>query len=294
MAFEALPGIKIIDPSTKQAFIIADYFSVYTNYENKEEVPVIYKWGDLRSVTETKDAFILADGVVEYVISKKLIPDQAVQIRARAIIEGAISANPNINYKYGRRILPPKTLCSNCEIPPEAYVATGVYQENEINNSNIILHYPGLDRVLWVFAIAATIATFILQLIFFGGITGLPSVILYAVIALFGGAAVGMTTYLFFAFWAKTLYGKILKEDFALLEEITFVVCNEGFMAAETEVYDFSDIIRWHQVEYFIETNHVYIIFNKNKAVFWLPKRLFPKELHKELGDFIADRLLLK
>jgi hypothetical protein len=78
------------------------------------------------------------------------------------------------------------------------------------------------------------------------------------------------------------------------LEEITVVVCEEGFIAAETEVYDFSDIVHWHKVEYFIETNHVYIVFHKGGAVFWLPKRLFPKNLHQELGDFIADRLQQK
>jgi hypothetical protein len=43
-----------------------------------------------------------------------------------------------------------------------------------------------------------------------------------------------------------------------------------------------------------METNHMYIIFSDNKAVFWMPKRLFPKEVHGELGDYIADRLLQK
>jgi hypothetical protein len=43
-----------------------------------------------------------------------------------------------------------------------------------------------------------------------------------------------------------------------------------------------------------METNHMYIIFSDTKAVFWMPKRLFPKEVHNELGNFIADRLLQK
>ena len=291
MAFEALPGVKIDDPRGNRAFIIADLFSVY---ENESETPKVYKWSDFKSVSETKDAFILNNGSSEFNIPKDWIRDPAVFIRVRAIIEGAIAGDPDIEYKYGKRILPPKTLCNSCEIPPEAYVANGSYIESEINNSNVTLKNPQLDKLIWVFALVALFITLAVQAVFFGDITDISSLLLYLVIAVFAGGAAGMSAYLFSAYGAKTLYGKILKEDPALSEDITFVVCEKGFMAAETEVYDFSDIINWHQVEYFIETNHVYIIFSRNKAVFWLPKRLFPKEMHRELGDFIADRLVQK
>ncbi|MCL1903217.1 MAG: YcxB family protein [Oscillospiraceae bacterium] len=291
MSFESLSGVKINDSETKRAFIIADFFSVC---ESDEGVPRIYKWSDFQSVTETRDFFSLKSGADEFEIQKSLIRDPAVLIRVRAIIEGAIADNPNIDYKHGKRILPPKTLCSGCEIPTEAYVATGAYMEREINNSNITLHNPGFDKLIWVFAVFAAILVLALQFIFWGDITDISNLLVYTVISVFAGGIAGMTAYLFCAYGAKTLYGRILKDDPALLEDITFVICDKGFMAAETEVYDYSDIIRWNQVEYFIETKHVYIVFNKNKAVFWLPKRLFPKDIHKELGDFIADRLLQK
>ncbi|MCL1789683.1 MAG: YcxB family protein [Oscillospiraceae bacterium] len=291
MSFESLPGIKINDPNTNLAFIIADFFSVY---ENEDEVPKIYKWQDFQSITESRNAFIFKSITEEFNIPKELIRDPAALIRVRAIIEGAITDNPGIEYKHGKRILPPKTLCTGCEIPSEAYVATGAYKESEINNSNITLHNPGFDKLIWIFAIFAAALVFTLQFLFWGNITDLSNLLMYTVISVFAGGVAGMSAYLFCAYGAKTLYSKILKDDPALLEEITFIICDKGFMAAETEVYDFSDIIRWHQVEYFIETKHVYIIFNRDKAVFWLPKRLFPKELHQELGDFIADRLLQK
>ena len=295
MAFESLPGVKINDPDNKKTFIIADFFSVY---DNDEEIPNIYKWADFNYIAETKDAFILKiNGTPavarEFVIDKELLTVPNM-IRIRAIIEGVVAANPNIEYKYGKRILPTKDLCTGFEIPNEAYIATGAYKENEINNSNIILQNTGFDRLLWIFAPIAAIFVLIIQIIFFKNIDDISNIIKYLVIALFAGVATGMSIYLFCVFSAKTLYNKILKEDPALLEEITFVVCEEGFIAAESEVYDYSDIIHWHQVAYFIETNHVYIIFNRNKAVFWLPKRLFPKELHQEIGNFIADRLLQK
>lgn len=289
MAFESLQGIKINDFNENRAYIVADFFSVYEKADDSQVLPLIYKWSDFTTITENRDAFILDNGVRVFRISKNLIPDPAVQIRIRAVLEGAVAANSKIEYRYGRRILPLKTIAVSCEIPPEAYIATGGYRENEINNANVILQLSGFDRLMWFLIPIATIAAFAAQMLFFGGIGS--NIVKYLIISVFSGVAVGLSAYLFCVFAAKTLYGKILREDPALLEEITFVVCDDGFIAVESEVYDFSDIIGWHEVAYFIETTHVFIIFSNNKAVFWLPKRLFPKELHKELGDFIADKL---
>jgi len=299
LAFESLPGIKITDYENKQTFIIADFFSVYENNQDSDEVPKIYKWSDFAAIIESKDAFtfkISANGNggtsdIEFVIPMELIPDPASHIRIRAIVEGVVAKNPQIEYKYGRRILPPKTLCAGCEIPPEAYVTTGAYKESEINNSNVILQGPRFDKLMWIFTPIMLVAAFIAQAFYFGEMREVTNILKYLVIAVLAGGVAGVSVYLFCSYSAKTLYRKILKEDPALLEEITFVICDEGFIAAETEVFDFSDIIHWYQVDYFIETNHMYIIFSRNGAVFWLPKRLFPKELHHELGDFIADKL---
>jgi hypothetical protein len=298
MAFESLPGVKINDVDNERAYIFADFFSVYENTQDPEELPKIYKWSDFVSIAENRDAFLLKTGEigsnppVSFNIAKDLIPDPATQIRIRAIIEGAIAANPKTEYVYGRRILPLKTICVSCEIPPEAYIATGGYRESEINNANVILKNSGFDKLIWIFAPFATVLTLVLQLFFFEEI--LANLLVICVISLFTGFATGLSIYLFCIYGAKTLYGKILKDDPALLEEITFVVCEDGFIACESEVYNFSDIIKWHEVAYFIETTHLFIVFSNNKAVFWLPKRMFPKELHKELGDFIADKLQQK
>jgi len=296
LAFESQPGVKIKSADTKQIFIIADYFSVY---EKGEENPNIYEWSKFASVAETKDAFTLNTGTKTYRIPKKIIPDPAVQLRVRAIIEGVVAAYPHIEYTYGMRILPPKFLCVGCEIPPDAYVAVGSYKEKEVNNSNVVLLSAGLDKaVLFVFPIVALAVFTVLWFVWgkdaIGTTKGLNNLIKFIPISLFAGAGAAMTVYLVCAFAAKTLYSRILREDPALLEEITFVVCEEGFIAAESEVFDFSDIIRWSETAFFIETNHAYIVFKNRKAVFWLPKRLFPKDIHKELSDFIADKLQQK
>jgi hypothetical protein len=301
MAFESLPGVKITDLTANRAYIVADFFSVYENaFDAPGEIPLIYKWSDFSVISETRDAFILEGGSSSsktpnaasgkvFRIPKDIIPDVASQIRIRAILEGVIASNPRIEYRHGRRILPPKTVCVGCEIPPEAYIATGGYRENEINNSNVILKNSGFDKLMWGFIPIATIAAFIAQALFIGELR--ENILQFTVVSVFTGIAAGLSIYLFCVYSAKTLYAKILREDPAVLEEITFVVCEEGLMAAESEVYDFSDIIKWHEVDYFIETDKVFIIFFNTKAVFWLPKRLFPKELHKELGDFIAEKL---
>ncbi|MCL2036009.1 MAG: YcxB family protein [Oscillospiraceae bacterium] len=299
MAFESISGVRINDQNANRAFVFADYFSVYEDLQNVEEIPMVFNWGDFTAIAETKNEFVLDNGVRVFNIPKSLIDDPVTLIRVRAIVEGAIAANPGIDYKFGKRILPPKNLCIGYEVPVDAYIAIGAYRENEINNSNVVLKYSGFDKLIWIFSPIVAIAAFVLQMLFFGSFAGESegvnsNLLQILVISLFAGLAVGMSIYLFCIYGAKTLYGKILREDPAVLEEITFVVCEEGFMAAESEVYDLSSIIRWQQVAYFVETTHVYIIFTGNKAVFWLPKRLFPKELHKELGDFIEGKLLQK
>ncbi|MDR0197557.1 MAG: YcxB family protein [Oscillospiraceae bacterium] len=286
MAFESLPGVKIKSADEKQTFIIADFFSVY---EKGNEIPDIYKWTDVISVTENRDVFIIVTNVKTYRISKASVPDSLTLLTVRAIIEGAIAVSPGVEYSFGKRILPPKTLCVGCEIPTDAYVATGAYAEKEVNNSNVVLLSAGLDRIIWTIFPLATIAMFAILSVFWGDV--LNNLIKFIPISLFAGGAVAMVFYLVCAFGAKTLYGRILRDDPALLEEITFVVCDEGFIAAESGIYDFSEIISWNESAYFIETNHVYIVFKNKKAVFWLPKRLFPKDKHSELSDFIADRL---
>jgi len=294
LAFESQPGVKVKSPDTKQTFIIADYFSVY---EKDEEEPTVYEWPRITAASENRESFLITvDGKITYRIPKKAIPDPGVQLRVRAIVEGVIASHPHIEYSYGMRILPPKTLCVGCEIPGDAYVATGAYRDKEINNSNVVLLNSGMDKVVMAAFPLVSIAAFaFLAAFFWNDIFGhWLNTLKFASISLFAGGAAAMVIYLFCAFAAKTLYARILREDPAILEEITFVICEEGFIAAETEVYDYSDIIRWSETAFFIETNHAYIVFKNRKAVFWLPKRLFPKDMHKELSDFIADRLQQK
>jgi hypothetical protein len=304
LAFESLPGVKIKDPEAKRTYIIADFFSVYAGYNHTDgedhSLPDIYNWSDFCSIAETRSSFVFKTAKKdthpghEFVIPAKLVPDPAVWLRLRAIIEGAIAANSDVEYSYGRRILPPKTLCTGCDVSREAYIATGIYEEAEINNSNVVFLNPYLDKLIWLFGPLAMIGAFVFQMFYFGDIWSTVNLLTYAVIALLFGGVAGITAYLLSAYAAKTLYRRLVKEDPALMEEITFVVCEEGFIATESRLYNFSDIVHWHKATYFMETNHMYIIFSDTKAVFWMPKRLFPKDVHGELGDFIADRLLQK
>jgi hypothetical protein len=230
----------------------------------------------------------------EFVLRADAIPDPRAWLRVRGIIEGAVAANPEIEYSHGKRILPPKSLCSGCDISTDSYIATGIYEEGEINNSNVVFLNPYLDKLIWAFAPITAITAFILQVLYFGDVWNTANMISYGVIALMFGAAIGISAYLFSAYAAKTLYRRLVKEDPALMEEITFVICEHGFIAAESRLYDFSDIIHWQEAAYFMETSHMYMIFCNSKSVFWMPKRLFPKDVHQEVGDFIADRILCK
>lgn len=289
MAFEALPGVKIISHANEKTYIISDFFSVYSK---EQALPRIYSWSEIVSIAEGRFDFTIATVEDTYKIAKTEIVDVNKLLQIRALLEGAVAAHPKILYSHQRRILPPKTIYRHCDVSANCYSATGVYNEREISYSNVILLNTRLSRVFWIISALTILGVFLILYLAVGDIAA--NWLYYIPISAFSGLAVTMFFYIACAIIAKYIYAALLKVDPALMQEITFILCNEGFAAIESKVNTNSDLIRWSEAAYFIETNYVYIIFKNKKAVFWLPKRLFPKEKHKELSNFIASRLQQK
>jgi hypothetical protein len=103
-----------------------------------------------------------------------------------------------------------------------------------------------------------------------------------------------MLVFLVCAVIANFHYAYLYKTDPALSEEVTFSISSAGFAAVESHLYSGSEFIPWHEANYFIETNNIFIVYKHNKAVFWLPKRLFSKEVQTEISNFIHTRLVQK
>lgn len=289
MAFESIPGVKVVSRSAESTYIFGDFFAVYTKGDVS---PRIYNWQDINSVQETRTDIIITAAENVYKISKSYIPDVRKFLAVRAVIEGAIAANPAIEYSYTKRILPSKIYYRNCDTPSNAYTASGVYNEKEISYSNVILLNARMGKFFLVISVLVVIIAFLICHFFIGGTE--KNWTYFLPISIFSGVIIAMFVYLVCAITAKYIYASLLRTDPALTQSITFVVCSEGFAAIETCLYNATDLIKWEEAAYFIETNYVYIIFKNKKAVFWLPKRLFNKEDQTQLSNFIANKLQQK
>jgi len=285
MAFESVPGIRVTSKATGQTFIIGDYFAAVEN-----SVTQIYNWCDIVAVTENEREFEIVTNTEPYFISKTAVPDIKVQLAIRTIIEGQIAVHPNIAHKYDKRILPIKSLYVNCDPSDDAYIATGAYSEKEINYSNVTLAAANIGKIIWIVFAAVAVLSFITANTFFGRFA--DNWLKFTAISVFGGGISAMFVYMIHAIVARNIYSRFFRYDASIVQPITFVVCEEGFAAVESDVYTFSDLIQWSQAPYFIETNYMFIIFNDKNTLFWLPKRLFPIETQNKLSDFISNHLL--
>ncbi|MDR2558916.1 MAG: hypothetical protein LBC86_05150 [Oscillospiraceae bacterium] len=289
MAFESLPGVKVASYASEQTFVVGDFFAVYLK---SEENPTIYRWTEVKSITENKTDFIINAAGIVYKIPKLNIPDEKKLLNLRGVLEGAASFNPDIEYSHQKRILPPKYLYLNGDPGETPYTVNGYYKEREINLSNAILLNTRLGNMFKLIAFAAIVSIFAV-LHFFWGDTA-QNWFWFLPISVFSGGIAVMLVYLVCAVIANYHYAHLYKTDPALSEEITFTVSTAGFSAVESHLFTNGEFIPWEEANYFIETNNVFIIYKHNKAVFWLPKRLFTKEIQMEISGFIHERLVQK
>jgi len=289
MAFESLPGVKVYAHTAEQTFVVGDFFAVY---RNNEEIPTIYRWAEVKIITENRTDFTVTAGGITYRIPKNCLPDVRKLLNLRGVFEGAISANPSIEYFYQKRILPPKYLYLSGDLSEAPYTVNGVYKEREINFSNVILLNTRLGKVFKIIAFLTIVSIFAFLHFSYGNTR--ENWFWFMPISIFSGGIAAMLVYLVCALIANFHYAHLFKTDPALSEEITFTISADGFSAVESHLYTGNEFIPWHEANYFIETNSVFIVYKHNKAVFWLPKRLFTKEIQIEISDFIHARLIQK
>jgi hypothetical protein len=287
LAFESLPGVKVTCRDTEQTFIAGDFFAVF----NKgNDIPAIYRWNQVKSINENKAEFIIAAGENTYKIFKSCFPDEKKFLNFRGVIESAVSHNAGIEYTHLKRILPPKNLFLTGDISSAPYKATGFYKEREINFSNVILLNTRLGKLFKILALITIVAIFtILHFTVEGGVQ--KNWIWFAPISFFSGGISVMLVYLVCAVIANYHFSLLFKIDPAVCEEIAFAVSEEGFAAVENFLNSDYEFIPWGEANYFIETNSVFIVYKHNKAVFWLPKRLFEKPEQQEITKFISTKL---
>lgn len=285
MAFESVSGQKVFSSATGFTYIFGDYFVIF---RGDSDVPEIYEWKSVSSVTENRGNISISVGLSTFHIESAAFSSEEQFLTVRAIIEGHIAEYPDIRYKFNQRILPLKYLYRNIDAS-NAYVMRGVYEEKVINQSNISLVSARFGRVIFVFAI-------MLMAIFFMIIAGImgnlqDNWIFCLPLSIFFGIIVSVIVYLIIGAVARHKYSSVQKADPATTQEITVVVAPEGFAAVESAVYTAHDLIPWNEANFFIETHVGLVVLRDNKSVFWLPKSFMPKNQQAGIYNLIASKV---
>ncbi len=273
MAFETIKGQKVYSSATGRTFIFSDYFTVFFN---DNTIPEIYKWSDIRQITEKPGSFTVFTSDDEYEIPADAFSSDEQFLAVRAIIEGQISEYPSIKYKSTRRILPLKYLYKSAYINDNAYFMKGFYSEKDINSCNISLTSTKYNRFIVLGCVL--IAIIIFSILCANNHRGQTNWLFFIPIALFSATIVGIVSYLVLAVYARTKYLRLQKSDPATSQEITIALTPEGFCAVESINYTGCDLIPWGEASFFIETHAGLVIIRDNKSVFWLPRSFIPKE----------------
>lgn len=287
MAFDLLKGEKIYVSQTALTFIFGDYFSVF---EDASDIPRIYPWDAVKGYTERPQelAFTMDDGET-YTVPKNAFADSEQLIRCRTIAEGQLSAGV---CRLSQRIIPPKYNYTAAEPPEVSFSASGYYIEKDINSGSAANIYAVTAKYLWL--VAAVV--FVLVLLLLNAVLGDldKNWYYYTPIALFSGIGAAVIVCVILGIVSKFRYSEFVKRDVSAMEEIVLVVAREGFAATERCVYTGVELIPWTRASYQFETKTTIVIICKDKTVCWIPKRLFPKNVQRELASFVASNVQSK
>lgn len=285
MAFCDLKPVRVFEENAGCTIIIGDAFAVYSFGTDR---PVVYSWDMMEHVTEDRRNLIFDTGKTVYKISKKCFSAREDYFRALAIVE-SMRREYQFPYSHENRVLPVKDTYIECMIGKDAYIGEAMIDENETAAAFVMLMNVKLVKLLWLIAVLIMLAAFaVLHLIF--GVTR-DNILYFIPISVAIGGIITLVVYLICHAIARSQYQKLSGNDPAAEEVITFAVCNDGFAACESCVCDCQEIVPWKAVDYFIETDKIYILYKDGKAVVYMPKKAFDKKYIGGISDMISLHL---
>ena len=282
MAFCDLRPVRISDEAAGYTYVIGDVFAVYMF---GVERPVVYSWDMLESVTVNRKGMIFATEDTTYTISLKMFPHSDDYFRALAIVECA-RRNDAFVYHHEKRMYPLKDKYVEIAAGKDAYFGEMEMDENDAAATFIMLMNFRLIKILWLVAI------FIMLVIFgalhlFVGITR-DNLLYFIPISFAGGGIVTLLVYIICHSIARGKFKALADSDLAVQEAVTFVVSKYGFACCESSIYDGRELVPWSEVDYFIESDKMFILYRSGAAIAYIPKRAFDKKYIGGIADIIA------
>lgn len=285
MAFSDLKPVSAGDDKTGFTYIIGSVFAIY---KMGLPTPVVYSWDMIKSALVNRREIVLTTDKESFRISYKMFGSIEDELRAIAVIE-CRQREFGFPYQHEKRLFPLKSMYRECSPGKDAYTGEGLLDEAETAAAFIMLLNFRLMKFLWLVALLIALVTF--------GILNLTvginrDNILYLIpISAAAGAIAALIINIVAHAIARGRFKSLADGDLASRQPITFVISKLGFAACESCVYESRDLVPWGEVDYFIESDKMFIIYKNNTPAAYIPKRAFDKKFIGGIADIIALNL---
>lgn len=282
MAFSDLKPVSVTDDHGNSTYIIGSVIAVYGGEGN---IPLVYSWDMVRSVNVSRRDFKFNVGNSSFTLPYKIFDCDDTILRLIAMIEIRWKEY-GFTYQHEKRLLPLKSLYVEGAPGRETYIGEGTFDEGETAAAFIAMLNFRLIKLLWLVAILiALVALGVVQLNW--GIT--RDNVLYVIpIAVASGGIISLLVYIIVHAVSRARFKRKCNADLASQQPITFVVSRVGFAACESCVYESRDLIPWSEVDYFIESDKMFILYKDGAPIAYIQKKAFNKKHVGGIADILA------
>lgn len=285
LSFCDLKSVVAVDEANGDSYIIGSVFAVYSYSADQ---PLVYGWDMIKGVAVTRKDITFETVGGKFTIANKMMGSDENVLRAIAIIE-LHYRDYMFSYQHGRRLFPLKSQYLELGTGKESYSGEGLLDEADTAAAFMTLLNIKLVKVLWLVGVLMALVTCgVLHLTV--GITK-GNFLYFIPISAAAGAIIALLVYITTQAVARAQFRRMADADLAARKNITFVVSRNGFAACESCVYENRDLVPWSEMDYFIESDRMFILYKNNAPAAFIPKKAFEKKTVGGVADIIALNL---
>ncbi|MDE7399173.1 MAG: hypothetical protein K2N06_06540 [Oscillospiraceae bacterium] len=285
MAFRDLKSARASDDKRGNTYVFGGVFAVY---ELSSDVPAVYSWEQVKSAAVMRRDITITAGNRTFTVSNKMFGSEEELLRAIAIIE-CRQKEFGFGYAHEQRMIPMKLLYEERSMGKNVYKGEGLLDEGDTAAAFIMLLNIKLVKLLWLIAIL--IALIVMGILHFTiGITR-DNFLYFIPISLAAGGITVLLVYIITHAIARARFKSLADGDIASRQPITFVVSHQGFAACESSTYESRDLVPWEVVDYFVESDKMFILYKGKLPLAYIPKKAFEKKMVSGIADIIALHL---
>ena len=285
MAFCDLRPVSAVDNDTGNSYIIG---SVFAHYGIGAEPPEVYSWDMVKTISVTRKEIKVDTVGKSFTVPITMFNSKEELLRAIAIIE-CYRKEYQFGYQHDRRLFPMKSAYVEVAPGKETYVGEGILDEADTAAAFITLLNFKLVKILWLVGILIALVTFGVLHMTVG--VNRSNWLYFVPISAVAGAIIALLVYIITQAVARARFKKMADLDHAARMDITFVVSKRGFAACESCVYESRDLVPWDEMDYFIESDKMFILYKNNAPAAFIPKKACEKKYVGGVADIIALNL---